>query len=131
MSSERTFGALNRAGWPSYYSVFLGYLVGWIGALPVLYSKELDASPRKKGASILGLIVLGLTVITASIYRIQSGCDSLFGVFVGLLAGIFVGGLLVFGIAWISDRRMTNLFGLPLIRGKAEDGKPIYVCERK
>jgi hypothetical protein len=131
MSSERTFGALNRTGWPSYYSVFLGYLVGWISSLQVLYRKEIDASPRKKGSSILGLIVLGLTVITAVVYRVQSGCDSLFGIFVGLVVGLFVGGLLAMGIAWISERRMTNILGLPLIRGKAADGKPIYVCERK
>jgi len=36
----------------------------------------------------------------------------------------------VLGVAWISERRMTNILGLPLIRGKAPDGKPIYVCER-
>ena len=130
MSSERTFGSLNRAGWPSFYSVFLGYLVGWIGALPVLYRKELDASPRKNGATILGLVVLGLTVLAGAVYRVSSGCESLFGLFVGVLAGVFVGGLLVASVAWISERRMTNILGMPLIRGKAEDGKPIYVCER-
>jgi hypothetical protein len=131
MSSERTFGALNRTGWPSFYSVFLGYLVGWIGALPLIYKKEIDASPRRKGATTLGLIVLGLIVLIAGIFRVQSECESLFGLFIGLLVGLFVGGLLVIGVAWISERRMTNILGLPLIRGRATDGKPIYVCERK
>ena len=130
MSSERTFGALNRAGWPSFYSVFLGYLVGWIGALPLIYRKEIDASPRRGGAVILGLIVLGITVLIAGIFRVSSGCESFFGLFVGLIAGVFVGGLLVLAVSWISERRMTNILGFPLIRGKAEDGKPIYVCER-
>jgi hypothetical protein len=130
MSSERTFGALNRAGWPSFYSVFLGYLIGWIGPLPVIYSKEINASPRRKGAVTLGLVVLGLIVLTAAIFRVTSGCDTAFGVFVGMLAGLFIGGLLVLGIAWISERRMTNILGMPLIRGKTTDGKPIYVCER-
>lgn len=131
MSSERTFGALNRPGWPSFYSVFLGYLVGWIGMIPGLYAAEIAASPRRKGATTLGLIVLALIVIIATIFRVQSGCDTFFGMFVGMLVGIFVGGLLVFGIAYISERRMTNILGVPLIRGKSEDGKPIYVCERK
>lgn len=131
MSSERTFGALNRTGWPSFYSVFLGYLIGWIAPLPIIYKKEIDASPRRSGATTLGLIVLGLVVVIAGIFRVQSGCESVFGLFVGMLAGLFIGGLLVLGMAWISDRRMTNILGLPLIRGKAPDGKPIYVCERK
>lgn len=130
MSSERTFGALNRTGWPSFYSVFMGYLAGWIGMLPLVYQREIAASPRRRGASTLGLLVLGLVILMAGIYRVQSGCESTFGLFVGLLVGLFIGGLLMFGVAWISERRMTNILGLPLIRGKAEDGKPIYVCER-
>jgi hypothetical protein len=131
MSSERTFGALNRTGWPSFYSVFLGYLVGWIGMIPGLYAQEIEASPRRKGATTLGLVVLGLVVAIAAIFRIQSGCDTFFGVFIGLLVGLFVGGLLFWAVAYISERRMTNILGLPLIRGKSGDGKPIYVCERK
>lgn len=130
MSSERTFGALNRAGWPSFYSVFLGYLAGWIGMVPVVYQQEIAASPRKRGAAILGLIVLGLIILMAGIYRTQSGCETLFGLFVGVLVGLFLGALLMFTTAWISERRMTNILALPLIRGKAEDGKPLYVCER-
>ena len=130
MSSERTFGALNRAGWPSFYAVFLGYLVGWIAPLGVIYKQEIDASPRRAGATGLGLVVLGLIVLMAGIFRVQSGCETVFGLFIGMLCGLFVGGLLVLGVAWISERRMTNILGLPLIRGKAPDGKPIYVCER-
>jgi len=130
MSSERTFGALNRTGWPSFYSVFLGYLAGYVGLLPYIYGREINASPRRKGASVLGLVVLGLVILIAGIFRVSSGCESVFGLFVGLVAGIFVGGLLVLAVAYLSERRMTNILGLPLIRGKAEDGKPIYVCER-
>lgn len=130
MSSERTFGALNRDGWPSYYSVFMGYLAGWIGMLPYVYQQEIAASPRRRGAATLGLIVLGLVILINSIFRVQSGCESMFGLFVGLLVGLFVGSLLMLGVAWISERRMTNILGVPLIRGKSEDGKPIYVCER-
>jgi len=130
MSSERTFGALNRTGWPSFYSVFLGYLAGWIGMLPYVYQQEIAASPRRKGAATLGLIVLALVVVIAGIFRVTSGCETAFGLFIGLLVGLFIGSLLMLAVAWISERRMTNILGVPLIRGKAEDGKPIYVCER-
>lgn len=131
MSSERTFGALNRAGWPSYYSVFMGFLAGWVGALPFIYEKEISASPKRKAASTLGLVVLGLVLIMGIVFRVSSGCDTLFGTFVGMACGVFIGLLLVIFLSWISDRRVTNVLGFPLIRGRAADGKPIYVCERR
>jgi uncharacterized membrane protein len=131
MSRGRTFGAVSTATWPSFYSMFLGCLVGYIGVLPALYNKELEASPRRKAASITGLIILAVVVATCCAYRILSGCEDGLGLVVGLFAGAFLGLLLCLGVAWLSDRRLTNILGFPLIRDRAPDGKPIYVCERK
>jgi hypothetical protein len=130
MSSEKTFGALNRSGWPSYYTVFMGFLGAWVSALPVIYHKEQAASPKRKTASTVGLIVLALVLLMMIVYRIGSGCDTPLGVFVGLAAGALVGGLMVTFLAWISERRLTNLLAYPLLRGRAGDGKPIYVCQK-
>ena len=117
-------------GWPSYYATFMGFLTGWMGTLPTLYSKELTAAPAKGKAVKAGFV--GLVVIAAIvwIYRITSECESFFSVSMGLLAGFAVGLAGVLLAAWATDRRATNLLGLPLIRNKAADGKPIYVCER-
>lgn len=131
MSSERTFGALNRSGWPSYYTVFMGFLLGWVGSLPFIYNKEISASPKRKAASTLGLVVLGIMFLIATVFRATSGCDTMFGITVGVACGALIGAALVGFLAWISDRRITNMLGFPLIRGKAADGKPIYVCERR
>lgn len=131
MSSERTFGSLSRNGWPSYYTVFIGFLAGWISVLPFIYSKEIEASPKRKAASILGLVVLAIVLLIALIFRISSGCDSLFGSLIGIACGGFIGFLMVSFLSWISDRRITNMLGFPLIRGRVPDGKPIYVCEKK
>jgi hypothetical protein len=117
-------------GWPSYYSTFMGFLAGWIGALPALYSEELKAVPEKKAASAAGLIILTCLRVLVMIYRITSECEGFMSTSLGLLAGFLVGLGLVFLAAWITDRRGTNMLGLPLIRNKAADGKPIYVCER-
>ncbi len=117
-------------GWPSYYATFMGFLAGWIGALPSLYAQELQAVPEKKAASTAGLVLLALVLILVMIYRIQSECEGFMSVSMGLLAGFMVGLGLVYLTAWATDRRGTNMLGLPLIRNKAADGKPIYVCER-
>jgi hypothetical protein len=129
MSTSSSFGSL-EAAWPSYYSTFLGFLGGYIGALPVIYQKELAASPRRQAATTTGLVVLALVIVICAAYRVYSGCDSMSGIFFGLLGGLVIGLALVVFLAWISDRRVTNILSFPLIRSKAADGKPIYVCER-
>jgi hypothetical protein len=49
---------------------------------------------------------------------------------VGILAGGLFGLFSVGFLAYISDRRLTNILSVPLIRNRAADGKPIYVCEK-
>jgi hypothetical protein len=49
---------------------------------------------------------------------------------VGILAGGLFGLFSVGFLAYISDRRLTNILSFPLIRNRAADGKPIYVCEK-
>ena len=129
LSDNKGFGALDDAGWPSYYSVFLGFLTAYAGTLPVLYRQELEASPKRNVATIVGLVVLSLVVVTCIVYRLVSGCDSFLATLVGLLVGLIIGVLIVGFLAWFSDRRLTNILALPLLRDKAIDGKPIYVCE--
>jgi len=131
MASGRSFGAVDYAGWPSFYATFLGFLGAYIGILPSLYSKEIAASPRRRAASITGLVILIVLLVTCAVYRVMSGCDSPPSLLVGLLVGGIVGALMVIFLAWISDRRITNVVALPLLRGRAPDGKPIYVCEGK
>jgi len=119
------------AEYPSYYTMFLGFLIGYIGILPALYAKELEASPRRKASTTTGLVVLSLIVITGCVYRYLSECDSFIGIALGLGSGAVIGCVFLLFFAFISDRRLTNILAFPLIRQKAPDGKPIYVCERK
>ena len=130
LATSSGFGALSDNAWPSYYTTFLGFLSGYIGALPVIYQKELSASPTRRSAVIFGEILIVLLLVIGSVYRVFSGCDTPIGVFAGLVSGAVVGLSLVAFIAWISERRLTNILSFPLLRDKAADGKPIYVCER-
>jgi hypothetical protein len=130
MTQSGTSGKLSDTAWPSYYTTFMGFLAGWIGALPTLYAQELSISPKKSVAATGGLVTLGILLLVVMVYRISSECDTFLSTSVGLTAGFLIGLMLVFAVAYISDRRATNMLALPLIRNKAEDGKPIYVCER-
>lgn len=127
-------GSRNFAGsaeaWPSFYSTFVGFLAGWVGTLPALYATEIAAQPQRAASTMGGIAILAVLCLTVMLYRISSGCESFTSTSVGLLAGFLMGLAIVLLVAWLSDRRLTNVLGLPLIRGKAEDGKPIYVCER-
>jgi hypothetical protein len=130
LSASSGFGALEGGGWPSYYTVFLGFLTAYIGALPFIYEKELAASPKRRSAVIFGQLLIAVVLIMGVIYRIGSGCDSVFGSFVGVVAGGFIGVACALFLAWISERRLTNILAFPLIRDRAADGKPIYVCAK-
>jgi hypothetical protein len=129
MARGSIFSATND-GWPSYYSTFIGFIAGWVGAIPTLYAAELKASPEKRAASAAGLVILVCLILMVMLFRITSECEGFMSTAMGLLAGFVLGLLLVTFAAWISDRRATNLLGLPLIRNKVATGQPIYVCER-
>ena len=130
MRATTGFQALSYTGWPSYYSTFAGFLLSYLGTMPLMYQNELNASPKRKASMILGYIVIVLVLLTLIVYRLMTDCDTMFGVFTGVLVGATIGFLMVLLLSYLSDRRLTNLLGLPLMRDKAADGKPIYVCER-
>ena len=40
LAKDKQFGALDDAGWPSYYMTFLGFLSAYAGSMQLLYRKE-------------------------------------------------------------------------------------------
>ena len=130
LSSTKSFSDLNHNSIPSYYSLFLGFLTAYVSALPVIYSKEIAYSPKRKASTTTGIIILSVFVLMCIIYRLISECESVTSLSVGMVAGALVGLFCVGFLAYISDRRLTNILSFPLIRNRAADGKPIYVCEK-
>ncbi len=131
LSRNSQFGKVSTQKVPSYYTLLMGFIIGWIGSLPTIYSDEIEASPTKKVSTLLGMWSLGILGLLVLIYRIYvSSCEGVMAVVTGLLLGFGIGIMMVFGISHLSERRGTNLLGLPLMRDKAADGKPIYVCDR-
>jgi hypothetical protein len=125
-----TLATMNN-GFPSYYMMFFGALFGYMIGMGQTYSQELQGMPQKRAAVQSGVFIMGLLTIMFTIYRIFTGCDSFVSVLIGLLLGLLYGFLMELVIAMFSDRTMTNLMNIPLLRDRAEDGKPIYVCKKQ
>ena len=121
--------ALNN-GFPSYYIMFIGALFGYILGMNQTYSKELDGMPKKRASISAGSTIMFLLAVLFVIYRYATGCDSVISIAVAAIIGLFYGFLAEMSIAYLSDRTLTNLLNIPLLRDRAEDGKPIYVCKK-
>ena len=138
ISYERAVGILVSEGtlktlsvsFPSYYMMFFGALFGYIVAVSQTYSEELNAMPVKRASTLSGMIVMGLLSTMFAVFRIGTGCDS----FLSVAAGSGLGFLIGYGIenlvAFLSGRTLTNILNIPLLRDRAADGKPIYVCKK-
>ena len=59
--------------------MFLGLIGAYAGSMPILYSQELAASPKRNVATIIGLVVLCLVILTCITYRILGGYEQLKG----------------------------------------------------
>ena len=138
ISYERVLSGLVNQGtlktmsvsFPSYYMMFFGTLFGYILGTEQTYSRELQALPKRQAAIYAGTIVMGLLSLLFAVFRINSGCDSFLSVLVGSLVGLLFGYVCEKLVATLSNNTLTNLLNLPLIRDKATDGKPIYVCKK-
>jgi hypothetical protein len=116
---------------PSYYMMFFGALFGYMIGMAQTYERELNGMPQKRAGVVSGVVVMGLFTLMFGIYRVGSGCDSFLSILVGLLAGFVFGYGVESLIALLSDRALTNLMNVPIIRDRATDGKPIYVCKKQ
>jgi hypothetical protein len=134
LSLERV--TLNRSappttGIPSYYSMFVGTLVGWILPLMGLYSDELAASPKRALAYYISLGFAILIAVITLAYRWLASQDTFFGLLLGVgLGGVF-GSILVWLVSLLTQRRATNLYSFPLITTSYGTTKPIYACKKQ
>jgi len=129
LSQVGTMATLNN-GFPSYYMMFFGALFGYMFGMGQTYSEELKGMPQKRIAVQSGIYLMGVMLTMFIFYRVYTNCDSSQSVSIGLLLGTIYGTLMEMIIASASDKTMTNLLNIPLLRSNAEDGKPIYVCKK-
>jgi hypothetical protein len=129
LSQVGTLAIMNN-GFPSYYMMFVGALFGYMIGMGQTYEKELEGMPQRRAAVHSGVFLMGVLAFMFIFYRVYTNCDKPTSVIVGLFLGTLYGYLMEMFVANTSDRTMTNLLNIPLIRNRAEDGKPIYVCAK-
>jgi hypothetical protein len=124
-------GTTTKADLPSYYTMFLGTVLGWMAPLPFFYQPELDISPNRSLAATVSLCFLLLFSAILFAYRFLASHDTLFGIILGVVLGAVLGSSLFVGLYYGTQRRVTNLYNFPLLSTNYGGSKPIYVCATK
>lgn len=111
-----------------YVSSASAYVVGSMWA----QQKELQAlGPGYASRFYVSIFASVFLLFAMATYRIAFGCDTAGIVLVSLLLGFVFGGLIFYQNMYLFGRDATNLTGIPLLKDRTRDGKPLYVCTQK
>lgn len=113
---------------PSVYMATLGFLAGWSYASQLLYKEEIQAGVLKQ-STMTALGALTFVVLAAgAIFRITTGCETGMSVLSGLVLGLIFGYFGAIALGYSTGRRATNIWGIPLLRDRINNGAAVYVC---
>lgn len=120
------------SGLPSYPVYFLATAISYVVGTMYTQKQELEAlGPAYAARFYIALFSSFLLLVLVSFYRLANGCDSLGILIFTLLFAFLIGGLLVYQNTYLLGRDSTNLTGVPLLRERTRDGKPLYICPQK
>jgi hypothetical protein len=119
-------------GVPSFPIFFLAAASAYVVGGMIQQKKELEALGTAYSARFyMAILTTMLLLLAVSAYRMAMGCDSFGFVALSLGFGFIVGGLILYQNTSLFGRDSTNLLGIPLLRERTRDGKPLYVCPQK
>lgn len=101
---------------PSIYLSTIGFFAGWGTALHQIYKDEIDAGIVQRPALVATMVVSAFIVLLAFAFRVYSGCESLLGASTGLAIGLLFGFLGCIALSYATERKGTNIWGIPLLR---------------
>lgn len=132
-SWERLLGHTPDQFWhpraPSVYLATVGFFAGWGWALSQLYKEEIDAGVVSR-STVTGMGVVSFLILaTAILFRLFSGCDSFLGAMGGAALGVAFGYFGAITLGYSTNRRATNIWGIPLLRDRINNGSAVYVCD--
>ena len=88
----------------------------------------LDSSYLTRSTTTMYLLA-GITLVYA-VFKVLINCDSLSSVSLALILGGLVGIFLVYQNVKLFDKNSVNFMGVPLLRNRTADNKPIYICSQ-
>jgi hypothetical protein len=113
---------------PSVYMATVGFLAGWGFALSQLYKDEIHAGVVNQKLTVAMTVIVALLFALTLVFRIMTGCDTMLGAFAGAALGTALGYLGAITVGYLSDRRLTNVWGIPLLRDRINSGSAVYIC---
>ena len=106
-------------------STAAAYMFGSLNRL----SKELQAlGPAYSSRYYISAIFLLLLLFIFIAFRILYGCDTFGVLMVTMPIGLILGTLLIQQNARLFGDESINIVGIPLLRNRAANGKPLYIC---
>jgi len=117
------------SGFPSFPIFFLSTASSYVVGSLWSQKRELEAlGPDYAARFYIAVSITTLLLFTSMAYRLAYGCDGAGNlIFTGIM-GLILGGLLIFQNNYLLGRDSTNFSGIPLLRDRTKDGKPLYVC---
>lgn len=115
---------------PSLYMSALAFFAGWGGALQQLYKEEIDAGVVSRTTMIACAVITLIIILAAVVARWASGCESIASIMGGLVLGGVFGYFVAIALGFATDRRATNIWGIPLLRDRINGGAAVYVCPK-
>lgn len=113
---------------PSSYMALLGFFGGVGGALQQLYKEEIDAGIIGRNTLIATSIISILVIALTAVFRYFSGCDTILSIVGGLVFGLSIGYFGYVALGYATGRRLTNVWGIPILRDRINSGSPLYIC---
>jgi hypothetical protein len=111
---------------PSSYMASIAYLFGVGVALQQIYAVEIEKF--KTGSPLVATAIIGLMlVLLTALFRLSTRCDTVTGALGGTVLGFAIGyfGCVLLGYA--TNRRATNVWGIPFLMDRINKGSAIYV----
>lgn len=114
------------------YGVYLVSLAStyFIGASTALKDELEVLNPSYMDHSTMTMYLLLAITLIYAIIKVFMECDSLTSVSLALILGTIMGILLIYQNVHIFDKNAVNFLGIPLLRNKTADNKPIYICSQ-
>ncbi len=121
-----------QSGFPSFPLYFLSVASSYVVGSVWSQKRELEAlGPQYAARFYIAVAVTTVLLFTMAGYRLAYGCDGAGTLILTTLIGLVVGGLLLYQNIALMGRDAVNFSGIPLLRERTKDGKPLYVCTQK
>jgi hypothetical protein len=120
------------SAFPSYPIFFMATASAYVVGSVWSQQEELQAlGPEYAARFYISVAVTTLLLFCTITYRLAFECDGAGILIVTTILGLVMGGLLIYQNNYLLGRDATNFSGIPLLKERTKDGKPLYVCTTK